>query len=186
MGNVLLEDVEYRIEETKLGVWRRYVYESGASFHEFVSHNSWGNLPLVHITRGKCPETGKRICARGVIAIGCFARGVIAIGALSAGLMAVGAVSAGLVVFAWISLAVVFGFGQVATGIVAVGQMAIAAYFALGQFAVGYIAIGQVAFGKYVLAQMGFGEYVFSMARKDPEAIEFFESFPVIGRFIRG
>ena len=180
MANRLLEGVEYKVEETGFGTWRRYGYENGLSFHEFKSHSRWMGMPLAHYTFGKCPETGRRICAKGVIAVGCFAKGIVAIGLLSAGLVAVGAISIGLIVFGWISLAAVFGFGQVATGIVAVGQFAIAVYFALGQFAVGYIAIGQVAFGKYVLAQIGFGEHVYSMARKDAEAIEFFKTLPVV------
>ncbi len=41
----------------------------------------------------------------------------------------------------------------------------------------GEIAIGQVALGKYVLAQIGFGEHVWSMNRADPEAVAFFKSF---------
>ncbi|MDO9350110.1 MAG: hypothetical protein Q7U55_02615 [Deltaproteobacteria bacterium] len=41
----------------------------------------------------------------------------------------------------------------------------------------GEVTIGQVAFGKYVLAQLGFGEHVWSMDRADPEAVAFFKSF---------
>jgi hypothetical protein len=49
-------------------------------------------------------------------------------------------------------------------------------------FGLGQIAIGQIAFGKYVLAQLGFGEHVWSMNRADPEAVAFFKSF--LSRFI--
>ena len=35
MKNLLLENVEYKIETTNLGVWRRYPYPTGAYFAEF-------------------------------------------------------------------------------------------------------------------------------------------------------
>lgn len=35
MKNLLLENVEYKIETTNLGVWRRYLYPTGAYFAEF-------------------------------------------------------------------------------------------------------------------------------------------------------
>jgi hypothetical protein len=51
-----------------------------------------------------------------------------------------------------------FGLGQAPTGWAAVGQIAIGIEFGLGQVATGFAAIGQMGFGKYVLAQIGFGE----------------------------
>jgi hypothetical protein len=38
MRNMLLEKVEPRVEETRLGVRRRYVEPDGRRFEEFVSH----------------------------------------------------------------------------------------------------------------------------------------------------
>jgi len=38
MKNLLLENVEYKIETTDFGVWRRFVYPTGAYFAEFKSH----------------------------------------------------------------------------------------------------------------------------------------------------
>ena len=61
MKNLLLENVEYKIETTNFGVWRRFVYPTGAYFAEFKSHAAFWGLPLLHYTRGKCPETGKQI-----------------------------------------------------------------------------------------------------------------------------
>lgn len=90
-------------------------------------------------------------------------------------MVAVDTLMFGLVAIGWLAIGLVFGFGQLATGIAAVGQAAIGAWFALGQ-----IAIGQIAYGKYVLAQIGFGEHIYSMARKDAEAIEFFKTLPVV------
>jgi hypothetical protein len=174
MRNIFLENPEYKIEQTAIGVWRHYGYENGMSFHEFKSNATWMGLPLIHYTSGKCPETGRRVCAKGVIALGRFACGIIAIGQASIGIIAIGQLAIGLL----------FGFGQLSTGVAAVAQVAIGVYFGLGQLATGYIAIGQVAYGKYVLAQVGFGEFVLSMTRKDSQAIEFFKALPILKDFI--
>jgi hypothetical protein len=167
MKNLLLEPVDYKVEHTRRGVWRRFVYSTtGELFEEFTSHRRVCGLPLLHYTRGKSPETGKRITARGFIAIGRFAVGVIALGHVSVGILAIGQLALGLVL----------GLGQASTGLFAVGQLALATIFGLGQCAVGYITIGQVALGKYVLAQVGFGEHVWDTRGVSPQAQQFFES----------
>jgi hypothetical protein len=162
--NLLLEDVQYLIEETEHGVWRRFVYPNGQRFAEFKTHLRWGNLPLVHYTYGICPETGKRITARGVIAIGRLARGMIAIGQASIGLVAIGQASIGLVL----------GIGQATLGACCLGQLALGVIFGAGQFATGQIAIGQLAYGTYVLAQLGWGQHVVDTRMIDPVAKKFF------------
>ncbi len=164
MGNLLLEKIEYKIEKTSFGVWRRYVYPTGMRFEEFRSHAVWNGLPLLHYTNGICPETGKRVVAKGVIAIGRIAAGILAVGQAAFGLIAVGQ----------LALGVMLGLGQASLGWIAVGQLAIGASFGIGQAATGYMAIGQFAFGKYVLAQVGFGSYVLTPERSDPEALERF------------
>jgi hypothetical protein len=164
MGNLLLEKVEYKKEKTSFGEWRRYVYPTGMRFEEFRSHKVIGGLPLLHYTNGICPETGKRIVAKGIIAIGRLSAGVVAIGQASFGLIALGQLAIGLLL----------GLGQASSGIYAVGQLALGVAFGLGQFATGYTAIAQFAFGKYVLAQMGAGAYAVTPERADPEALEHF------------
>ncbi len=77
VSNLLLADVAYDITETRRGRWRRYLYPSGQLFEEFVSHAQVFGMPVLHFTRGKCPETGKRIVAKGLIAIGRMAFGVV-------------------------------------------------------------------------------------------------------------
>jgi len=166
MKNLLLENVEYKIEETPWGTWRRFVYPDGRYFAEFKSHAAFLELPLLHYTRGICPETGRRVMAKGIIALGRLALGVLAIGQASFGLVAIGQAALGLL----------FGLGQGATGLYAIGQLSIGVLFGLGQIATGEIAIGQVALGKHVLAQIGFGEHVWSMKRADPEAVSFFKN----------
>ena len=173
MPNTFLEKIEYKIEETAMGTWMRYGYENGTSFHEFKSHIGLLGLPLIHYTYGKNPETGRRVVAKGVIAVGRIAYGIIAIGQVSIGLLAIGQLAIGLL----------FGLGQLSTGLAAIGQAAIGVYFGLGQLAVGQVAIGQLAYGKYVLAQFGFGENVLSIMRRDEPAFEFFKSFPVVRNF---
>lgn len=168
--NLLFEQVEYQVEETSFGTWRRFLYENGSRFAEFKSHATWAGMPLVHYTYGKCPETGKRIVARGVIAVGRLAWGIVAIGHASIGLFAIGQLAIG----------VVFGLGQAATGVVCLGQLAVGLLLGIGQFATGYAAIGQLAFGQYVLAQLGWGEHVFDSRAIDPAAKEFFLN--LIGR----
>ncbi|HEX3600162.1 MAG TPA: hypothetical protein VHU84_08460 [Lacipirellulaceae bacterium] len=143
---------------------------TGERFAEYKSHHKWGTLPLVHYTYGRCPETGRRVTARGVIAVGRFAHGIIAIGQLSLGLIAIGQLSFG----------VVFCLAQAAFGPMAIGQVAIGLIFGVGQFATGQVAIGQMAYGGYVLAQYGWGTHVVDMRGVDPVAKDFFMSF--IGR----
>ena len=164
--NLLLQEIEYAFEETAWGTWRRFVYANGTRFEEFTSHGFIGSLPLLHYTYGLCPETGKRITARGVVAIGRFARGFVAIGHVSMGLIAIGQVSLGLVL----------GIGQATAGALCLGQLALGLIFDVGQVATGQIAIGQIAFGAYVLAQIGWGEHVIDTRTVDPLAKDFFLS----------
>jgi hypothetical protein len=166
MTNVLLENIEYKIEETPLGVWRRYLYPSGAYFSEFKAHRTLLGLPFIHYTKGICPETGKRVVAKGVVAIGRLATGVVAIGQASLGIVAIGQLALGFF----------FGLGQGSTGVVAIGQIAVGIEFGAGQLATGLTAIGQMGIGRYVLAQLGFGDHVWSTTRADPEAVQYFQS----------
>ena len=174
MLNTLLEKPEYKIVKTGFGTWRSFGYENGTSFHEFKSHASFLGMPLIHYTYGRSPETGRRVCAKGVIAVGRIACGIIAIGQASIGIIAIGQLAIGLL----------FGLGQLSTGAIAFAQAAIGFYVGVGQLAVGYFAIGQFAAGKYVLAQFGFGEFVLSMTRRDQQAIDFFKTLPVIKDFL--
>lgn len=166
MGNLLLEKPDYKIDKTSSGTWRRYLYPSGQSFAEYKSDQTWFGLPLIHYTYGKSPETGKRVVAKGVVAVGRFALGILAIGHASFGLIALGQLAIGILL----------GLGQAATGALAAGQMALGAYLAIGQVAVGWISIGQFAVGNYVLAQMGYGPHVWSLKSADPVAVDFFKS----------
>src|SRR6478609_5377700 len=132
--NVLRSDVDYIVQETTNGVWRRYLYSDGRRFAEFKSYLNVGGLPLVHYTYGICPQTGRRITAHGIIAIGRIASGVVAIGQFAIGLVAIGQLSIGL--------------------LLALGQASFGAY-CLGQLAFGTNVLAQMGFGKHVVDMHG-------------------------------
>src|SRR3954451_11965041 len=136
-GNMMLNDVQYVIEETPKGVWRRYLYTNGQRFAEFKTHLKWAGMPLVHYTYGRCPETGKRITAHGIVAVGRIANGIIAVGQVAMGLVAIGQLSFGLLL----------AIGQASFGTFCAGQLAVGLIFGIGQFATGQIAIGQFGYG---------------------------------------
>jgi hypothetical protein len=165
MRNLLLEKIDYKIEETPRGVWRRFVYPNGAYFAEFRSHLEMFGLPFIHFTRGICPETGRHVVARGVIGIGRMATGVIAIGQASAGVIAFGQASIGLTCCV----------AQAGAGLYALGQLALGWIFGIGQLATGTTAIGQIALGRYVLAQLGFGTYLWTHSHVNPIAVAHFQ-----------
>ena len=190
MKNLPFEPVEYKVEETALGVWRRFSYEDSeeyrilrenldryqaehprygliwaslsrsavkgaqyAFFEEFVSHKRLFGLPLLHYTRGRCPETGRSQCAKGIVAIGRMAIGLIAIGQFSLGLISV----------AQFGIGAFLGLGQFTTGVLAIGQIAIGLAFGFGQFVTGFVAIGQCAAGFLAIGQLAAGYYVLAM-----------------------
>lgn len=147
MANVLLEKVEYQWEETSSGLWRRYLYPNGQVFVEYQSHaklpNGW---PLIHYTRGRCPDTGAIIVAKGGIAVGRVAIGGVAIGQASAGIVAIGQAAGGLL----------FGLGQASCGLVGIGQLALGGVFALAQLGAAPYIIAQVGAGYEGILQIGY------------------------------
>jgi hypothetical protein len=167
--NVLLQPVEYKVDETAFGHWRRFLSPQGMAFAEFTSHRRIWGMPLLHYTSGISPETGKRKPARGFFAVGRVAIGVVAVGQAAFGVVAIGQMALG----------VVFGLGQLATGALALGQAAIG-LAAAGQVAIGVVAAGQVAVGYYALAAFGFGVHLWMPRHVDPAAQAFFRS--LIGR----
>src|SRR3954463_16686086 len=124
---LLMSDVQYAIEETPNGVWRRFVYSDGRRFAEFKTHLKVAGMPLVHYTYGVCPDTGRRVTAHGIIAVGRVANGIVAIGQFAMGLIAIGQLSIGLLL----------SVGQASLGMFCLGQLAIGVMFGAGQFATG-------------------------------------------------
>ena len=139
----------YPLKPQTAGFRRRFGFE-------WKSHAEIFGWPLIHVAIGRNPVTGKWLVAKGIIAIGQFGLGLVTIAQFGVGLL--------------------FGFGQFVAGTVTFGQFAFGLIFGLGQFATGMTAIGQMAYGKYVLAQIGVGEFVWSSKIKDPHAVEHFTS----------
>lgn len=121
--------------------------------YEYRSEASIGDLPLVHVTTGFDPITGRKRVARGVIAIGDVAVGGLAIGGAAFGVISLGGLS---------------------VGIVAIGGGAFGAALALGGLAVGTVAIGGGAVGYYALGGGALGAHTVSGTGVDPEAVAFF------------
>jgi hypothetical protein len=165
MRNVLLEPVEYKMEETSFGTWKRYLSPAGQAYHEFTSYRLVMGMPFLHYTSGGNPETGRMKVARGFIAVGRLAVGVVAVGQASAGIVAVGQLSFGTVL----------GLGQLCAGLVALGQVSMGVLFGAGQVATGIVAMGQVAFGVYVLGQAGAGTHVWDANGVDEAARHLFK-----------
>jgi len=158
--NQLLVDVEYKITRTRFGTRREFLYPDGRMFSEYRSRARLGSWPVVHITRGKCPTTGRRITARGLIAIGRLAVGGIALGHASCGIVALGQLSVGVVALGQAAFAAGFALGQLGIAPVAVAQ-----------FGAGIVVVAQLGIGKYVLAQKGVGRFVYSVKRRDREVV---------------
>ncbi|MDD5201068.1 MAG: DUF4019 domain-containing protein [Terrimicrobiaceae bacterium] len=95
-------------------------------------------LPLLHVTSGFDPVTGKARVARGIIAIGGVAKGVIAIGGAALGGLAIGGLAGGI-----------FAYGGLALGLVSFGGLALALCLAIGGGALAPVAMGGGAVGYY-------------------------------------
>jgi hypothetical protein len=158
--------VEFQVTRSPSGSWRRFLWPTGELFEEYRSSRTLFGLPLLHYTRGRSPETGRWVVARGVVAVGRRAIGILAIGQGAAGVVAIGQASAALLV----------GVGQATVAPIAVGQLAVGLLFGLGQAASGWVAIGQLALGEYVLAQLGLGAHVWDTRWTSPEAEAFFRA----------
>jgi hypothetical protein len=128
--------------------------QSGFGF-EWRSSRTIGNYPLIHIAFGR-DSRGRLRVAKGVIAIGQFGLGLITVAQFGVGLL--------------------FGFGQFLLGSFVLAQFAGGLALGVGQFATGYVAIGQVVLAYYGLGQIGLGQFLWTMSRKDGEAVRFFLS----------
>ena len=113
--------------------------------------------PLVHITRGYNPLTGKQRVSKGVIAIGEFAIGDLAFGGLAVGGIAVG------------------GMG---VGVIALGGLAVGA-FAAGASAFGLAAaVGGLAYSlSYAIGVLAYAPHTVSLMNVNPELMNLLERF---------
>lgn len=122
--------------------------------YDYRSETTVLGMPLVHMTSGIDPATGRKRVARGFIAIGDVAVGVIAVGGVAVGGLA---------------------FGGLALGVVALGGVAIGVLLGLGGGAVGYIAFGGMALGYYAYGGAALGAHALGGTAQDPEAAAFLD-----------
>jgi tRNA A-37 threonylcarbamoyl transferase component Bud32 len=130
---------------------------------EFRSETTIGGIPLVHISIGLDPVTGRKRVAKGIIAIGEIAVGLVAVGGTAVGGIALGAFSGGLIACGGFSLAVFLSLGGLAVGGVAFGGLT-----------VGVISLGGAALGLYAFGGAAWGLHAIGGNANDPEAAHFF------------
>ena len=113
--------------------------------------------PLVHITRGYNPLTGKQRVSKGVIAIG-----DIAIGGLAFGGLAIGGIA----------------FGGMGVGVIALGGLAVGG-FAAGGIAFGLAAaVGSLAYSlSNAIGVLAYAPRTISLLDADPEPMNLLERF---------
>lgn len=112
--------------------------------------------PILHVAWGHDPKTGKKLVARGVIAVGDIAVGGLAIGGVAFGLLSLGGFAVGVTAFGGAAIGLQlamggaaaggFASGGAAAGIAAIGGAA-AGLVAMGGAAAGYVAVGGGASG---------------------------------------
>lgn len=130
---------------------------------EYKSKTTLFGLPLVHISFGMDPLTGRPKIAKGIIAIGNMAVGLFSAGGFAMGGVTFGGFSVGLLSCGGFALALLVAVGGFAAGGLSWGGFAVGG-IALGGFSAGYYAYGGVAYGAHTLSSLG----------QDPAAVAFF------------
>ena len=124
----------------KWGHWR-------PTGREWKSKTSLFGWPIIHIAYGHHPRTGKKLIAKGVIALGDVAIGAFAVGGFSIGIVSMGGMALGINAMGGCAVALQMAFGGMAIGGIALGGGAIG-LLAAGGGAVGLVAVGGGAFGR--------------------------------------
>jgi hypothetical protein len=130
----------------------------GVVGRQWKSQSTFMGWPLVHIAYGHHPETGEKLVAKGLIAIGDIAVGGIALGGLSVGLASFGGVAVGLNAVGGCAIALQLAAGGCAIGALAVGGAAVG-ILAMGGAAVGGLAIGGGGVGYLALGPGATGHF---------------------------
>ena len=118
-----------------------YRFGSGYDYRSGWTLLGW---PLLAMSQGYDPATGRKRVAKGWVAIGDVAVGGLAIGGAAFGGVCLGGVSVGLVSLGGLAVGGLLAIGGAAIGTVALGGLAVGAW-----------ALGGGAFGLHVLGPMG-------------------------------
>lgn len=135
--------------------------------YEYRSAATLLGWPLVHVTRGLDPATGRPRVAKGIVAIGdAGAVGVIALagGYAVGGLAMAGGCGVGIVGIGGLGAGLLLGIGGLALGGIAIGGGAI-----------GLIALGGGALGYYAYGGSAYGMHTASSNSSDPQALALFD-----------
>jgi hypothetical protein len=124
---------------------------------EYRSEEEIFGWPLIHITRGYDPQSGKRLVSKGLIAIGEISIGLVAIGGFALGGVAIGGLGIGLI-----------AIGGLAAGLIAFGGLAFGISAAIGVAAFSFM---------YAVGVMAHAQYVISLFRVDWEIFDHLRQF---------
>lgn len=113
---------------------------------QWKSQATFAGYPLLHVAYGFDSQTGKKLVARGVIAIGDVAVGGLAVGGAAFGLLAMGGFSLGLTAVGGAAIGLMAAYGGGAVGGLAIGGGTIG-LLAMGGGAIGVVAMGGGAAG---------------------------------------
>jgi len=129
----------------------------------YRSKTEWFGLPLLNVTSGLDPDTGRERLAKGIIAIGGRAKGVVAFGGVACGGIAFGGMATGVI-----------AVGGLAIGVISYGGLALALAAAVGGLAIAAIAIGGAAIGYFSYGGGAYGVHALGANAHDPKAMDFF------------
>ena len=155
-------DVRTAVESLSAAIEKLPPHLRRAFGYEYKSKRTLWGLPLVHISYGLDPATGKSRPAKGIIAVGDgMATGVIACGGMAVGVVAFGGLSIGVV-----------SLGGGALGLIGIGGAAVCLLLAIGGLAVAPIAAGGGAVGYYAFGGGAWGVHAYGGNSQDLAAKE--------------
>lgn len=180
-----LDQVVFRTLEKEPDARYQYASDLRNDLHTIATHPHWRRscttsyfyqsksrllgLPLLSIAYGNDPITGRKLYARGWLAIGDVAQGFVALGGIASGVIAIGGLSFGLLAFGGVSIGLLLSIGGMGLGLgFAFGGCAIGT-IAVGGFAVGGIATGGFAAGYYAVGGSPVGVHGYRLLSQIPD-----------------
>ncbi len=173
---------EFKTQIEGLGAGHRMLSASNRPQNfEYKSKRTLWGMPLLHVTSGRDPATGKRRHARGIFAFGEIATGIFAFGGIARGLFACGGLAMGgvtfgglgfgLISFGGLAIALLLGVGGLAVAPLAMGGVA-AGWYSVGGMAAGMTAYGGMAFGNQGMGGMVEAKHVITRVADLPAVMQ--------------